>query len=320
MSKIAQTMSWFREVSVLAEDEQRRAGHPEIDAEHLLLGLIGIGGAVTDALADRGVTLPRAREACAALHERRAASLGVALAGTAGERIPDHHAPRGFVFRADVRRMLERAASRPVPDVALLRALCDEPSGHARDVLAVLDVDAGELLGAVGSSANAEDAAPAGGQLRRFLPAPPEKVWELLSDPERFLAWNDFEFEAAAVDDGVVRARVRERGIDGRPLRVRPAFRDVQLALARSEAPRVVEWERSYPAAGASRGWTLRAQLAPSGSGTELALAFVAAGAAEGGVLARLGRIALRPLRPLMIRGHLRGKADNISRALRQPD
>ena len=31
MNKYLRSMKWFREMSVLAEDEQRRSHHPEID-------------------------------------------------------------------------------------------------------------------------------------------------------------------------------------------------------------------------------------------------------------------------------------------------
>lgn len=51
----------FRELVILAEDEQRRAGHPEIDVEHLFLALLGVGGAVTNTLNSRGITLASAR-------------------------------------------------------------------------------------------------------------------------------------------------------------------------------------------------------------------------------------------------------------------
>ncbi len=77
MSKIMRTIKWFREMSVLAEDEQRRSGHPDIDTEHLFLALLSIGGPVTQALAGQGVTLSGAREAFADVHARRAAQLGV---------------------------------------------------------------------------------------------------------------------------------------------------------------------------------------------------------------------------------------------------
>ncbi|AKK10003.1 hypothetical protein HCH15_02840 [Corynebacterium testudinoris] len=33
----------YRELVILAEDEKRRAGHPEIDVEHLFLALLGVG-------------------------------------------------------------------------------------------------------------------------------------------------------------------------------------------------------------------------------------------------------------------------------------
>ena len=43
MSKIVRHIKCFREMSILAEDEQRRSDHPKIDVEHLFLALVSIG-------------------------------------------------------------------------------------------------------------------------------------------------------------------------------------------------------------------------------------------------------------------------------------
>lgn len=77
MSKVRRTVRWFRDMSVLAEDEQRRSGHPEIEVEHLFLALLSIGGPVTEALAEGGVALASAREAFANVHARHLVALGV---------------------------------------------------------------------------------------------------------------------------------------------------------------------------------------------------------------------------------------------------
>ena len=310
MSRIMRTIKWFREVSVLAEGEQRRSRHPEIDVEHLFLALLGIGGPVTDALAERGVTLPATREAFVGIHSHRAASLGIVAVGDAGRSIPETNARGGFVYRDGVRRMLEGAANRPDPDAALFRALVDEPSGHIREVLREFDVDADELMLAAGSAAPPERAL----EYRRFVPAEPAAVWALVSDPERWLEWNGFEFERVEVEEtGVLRAYVRQRQLDGKSTRIEPQFRVSEYVVSRFEAPRLIQWERSFPDAGTSATQSLRVELAAQGSGTEVTVSFLSVSS---------GRWLLRPLarvlHPVMVRAHLRGKADNISRALRQ--
>lgn len=137
MRRIMQTMKWFREVSVLAEDEQRRSEHPEIDVEHLFLALVSIGGPVTDALARQGVTLGSAREAFERIHTHRLSRLGIRVSDNPVQRsIPESSARGGFVYRDGLRRILENAAKQREPDVALFTELLAEPTGHIREAFA----------------------------------------------------------------------------------------------------------------------------------------------------------------------------------------
>lgn len=322
MNKIMRTMKWFREVSVLAEDEQRRSGHPEIDVEHLFLALMSVGGSVTDSLAERGVTLDAAREAFEHIHARHLLGIGVVASGLrdSGRRIPDGSSRGGFVYREGVRTMLEEASAASVPDVALFRALLDEPSGHVRDALRELGVDPDALdLAAIPqpeSHARSEQAS----EYRRFVASAPDTVWALVSDPERWLEWNDFEFEdATTTDSGFIRAHVRQRRLDGKPTRAKPEFRVSEFVVSRFEPQRLIEWERSFPATDKTAPQSLRLTLTPQASGTEVTITFTQSRPAR--ARRSLMHWLLRPLamllRPSLVRAHLRGKADNISRALR---
>lgn len=322
MSKIMRTIRWFREVSVLAEDEQRRSGHPEIDVEHLFLALLSIGGPVTDALAGQGVTLANAREAFAGVHARRTAQLGVRVHESAESvrRIPDSNARGGFVYRDGVRKMLEDASNQTVQDVSLFNALIDEPSGHIREVMGELDVNSDDL--AVAAARTREDSKEEEQSLdySRFVPAAPDAVWALVSDPDRWLEWNGFEFERAKVTGtGVLRAYARQRHLDGKPTRVKPQYQVSEYVVSRYEAPYLIQWERSFPEAARGVAQSLRIRLNPQGSGTEVTISFVHTGATG---RRSIGYWLMRPLakllHPMMVRAHLRGKADNISRALRQ--
>lgn len=322
MSRIMRTMKWFREVSVLAEDEQRRSGHPEIDVEHLFLALLSIGGSVTDALAGQGVTLVNAREAFAGLHVRRAARLGVRVDESAdsARRIPDSNARGGFVYRDGVRKMLEDASSKKAPDIALFTELVDEPSGHIREVLRELDVDPDDLVLDDARTGEADTAVEQSQDYRRFVPAAPDAVWALVSDPDRWLEWNGFEFERVEVTgSGVLRAHARQRHVNGKPTRVRPQFRVSEYVVSRYEPPNLIQWERSFPDTDRAADQSLRVSLKAQGSGAEVTVSFPHVDSAG---RAGLGYWLMRPLakvlRPFMVRAYLRGKADNISRALRQ--
>lgn len=335
MSRMVRTIKWFREISVLAEDEQRRAAHPDIDVEHLFLALLGIGGSVTDALARDGVTLATARTAFQSLYASRLARLGVASTAAIddGRRIPEGATRGGFVYREGVRAMLENAAAAPHPDLTLFRALLDEPSGHVREVLRDLGVDPDALLLSLERSVPAprqqirdqqlrDHARPRGTEreYRRFVPLPVGEVRALLSHPERWLEWNDFEAQAAQVmPSGEVQAHTRERHVDGRPARLKPEFATTDHRIRSSETLGAIEWVRSFPGAPHIARQVLRIDLEPRGAGTELMLSLRrdAADATPDGLLRRAGRVLLTPLRRVMVRAYLRGKADNISRALR---
>ncbi|MCI1019081.1 hypothetical protein HWD99_10625 [Microbacterium sp. C5A9] len=350
MSRIVRTMKWFREMSVLAEDEQRRLRHPEIDVEHLFLALLSIGGPVTDALARDGVTLAAARTAFQTLHANRLARLGVSPEGRdADRRIPEGTTRGGFVYRDGVRVMLENAAADPHPDRALFAALVDEPSGHVREVLRELGIgthtgtgtdaytgidigtgiDTGTDALASGISdavvredTGAREARPgAPREYRRFVPFPMDEVRSLVSSPERWLDWNDFEAQAATVSaSGTVHAQTRERRIDGRPARVRPAYATTDHRIRSQVRSSRIEWERSFPLAPQSVNQILRIELLPRGTGTDLVLSLrrAASDASTDGARHRSIRaLLLAPIRRVVVRAHLRGKADNVSRALR---
>jgi uncharacterized protein YndB with AHSA1/START domain len=323
MNKIIRTIKWFREVSILADDEQRRSGHPEIDVEHLFLALVSIGGSVTDALGDRGVTLATARDAFERLHAHRLSSLGIVLpAARAGtRRIPEGNARGGFVYREGVRKILELASNQSHQDVALLTALIEEPSAHIDEVLQELGVDADELVLSASQMAGRADRREPSTEYRRFVAAAPDTVWAMVSDPDRWMEWNAFEFDRAEPDEnGIVKALLLDRQPNGRATRVRPEFRISEFVISRFEPPRLIQWERSFPGTGQPATQSLRLSIAPDNSGTELTLSFHHTGPTSG--QRSLATWALRPLaklaRPLVVRAHLRRKADNISRALRQ--
>lgn len=305
--KFLRVMKWFREISVLAEDEQRRWRHPEIDVEHLLLALVGIGGPVSHALAQRGVTLDAAREACETTHRQRVARLGVTLPPSeTAPRIPDDPGRGEFRYRHGVRPMLERAATAPRPDVALFSALLKEPSGRISEVLSALDLDPESL-----EFGDAEQPPPeARFTYRRFVAAPPEQVWALLSDPKRWLEWNDVTHARAEVDSsGTVHASPRGKADTG-----------TEHTLRVTEPSRSLTWETAFVRDGKriSQRMGIDIDVAPRQTGSDVLLTLGRTERQGGwGLRGWLMRPIARLVAPFLVRGHLRGRADNISRALR---
>jgi ATP-dependent Clp protease ATP-binding subunit ClpA len=321
VNKIMRIMKWFREMSILAEDEQRRSDHPEIDVEHLFLALVSIGGPVTDFLAEHGVTLTAARAAFERIHARRLSGIGVSVPEGAARRIPAGNTRGGFVYREGVRKLLEDAANEPAQDVALFRALLDQPSGDAREVLRDLGVDPDALGQTATTEVDSATRSHRAAEYQRFVGEKPAAVWALVSDPDRWLEWNEFEFDSAeTTDDGIIRAYARERRQDGKPMKLKPEFAVSEFVVSRFEPPRLIQWERSFPSANRQGTQSLRLSLAPQKSGTDLTVSFVHIGPLRGRrtPMGWLLRPLAKLLHPFMVRAHLRGKADNISRALRQ--
>lgn len=301
----------FRELVILAEDEQRRAGHPEIDVEHLFLALLGVGGAVTNTLNSRGITLASAREAFASAHRQRIASLGLTPpTNSAPAGIPPAAPGRPWHFREGVRDMLLAAHNSPQPDVSLLHALVAERTGLVTSVLNSFRVDPESLTFA---GAGTDTTNTRSQEYGRFVPATPDEVWSLLSDPDRWLEWNSVEFERCErADFGVIRAYPRSDS--------RHRTLVSELIVRRYTPTSAIEWERIFPDVEGAAIQLFMVTLEPSGpGGTELTLStsFLAGSGRQLGITSSLAAPLRRLLRPLTVRSFLRSKADNISQALR---
>ncbi|SDQ44551.1 SRPBCC domain-containing protein [Quadrisphaera sp. DSM 44207] len=223
-------------VVAAARAEVARFGHPEVEAEHLLLGLLATGGPSARALTGAGVDLAGLRRALVQLQEQDLASLGLPdavpappPAGSARD-VLDQHLPvseragelleeRGLGFRTDdralllalledgprVRRLLQQAGVDPA---ALERGVRDGLHGGAdaarpgrqqgQDEQPPADLDAADLDDADGAPL------PPGStrmQARhtQVLPVPRERVWALIASPQRRPEWDP---NCAGVDVG----------------------------------------------------------------------------------------------------------------------
>lgn len=202
-----------------ANVEAVRLGHPEVDMEHLLLALLVTGGPSARLLLDAGVTLDRGRQAVAEVQQRELSDIGVnLLLPPPGQARYDASAlPLPLSGRA---RELDDRLPFVVDDQALLTALIDDEGGRVRRLLTQVGVDPDALR----QAASIDDCAPsaeAGGHTglpgcvqpglqsigvepdsamppepgwlyavhSQDIPVPADRVWALVSDPERRAEW-----------------------------------------------------------------------------------------------------------------------------------
>jgi len=124
-----------REVVVLAQDESRALRHDYIGAEHLLLGLLRVGGPASFALQSMGVTVKATRS-------RIIAAVGAAEAPRSGQ-IP--FTPRAkLVLERSLREALSLGHDH-IGDEHLLLGLLRQTDGLAVEVLSEFGVDRDEL-------------------------------------------------------------------------------------------------------------------------------------------------------------------------------
>lgn len=285
--------------------EAARDGVPEVDTDHLYLGLIALGGAAARLLGHHGVTLTSARER---VREGRAAdvrALGIdptplllpprplrelghpdlvftpAARALLDVRHPDTYACLITLLRTSdaARRLL--AADGVLPDdlVAELKEGSDDPlTCEPAPVPAVLPPPAYGL------------------RVSRFVPVPPARLADLLASPES-LDWWAFDPDRAEILPG------------GEQVRLRHGSRTLTLRfhLTRRDAPgrRTVTWLQQA-LDGRYAGQPLRHdtfEITPAPGGCELAYARATR------TFGLLGRLLAPVLRPLHRRGLLFGVA-----------
>lgn len=105
-----------------------------------------------------------------------------------------------------------------------------------------------------------------------------DKVWALVSDPNRRMEWDGSYYDIATVDDaGVLTTTTRRTSLDGKPAKVRPEFflsRHVVRAYEPgTEIAREFFWpDRSHGAPQERFRRRLLITLHPDGAGTQIAL------------------------------------------------
>ncbi len=261
--------------------EAARLRHPEIDFDHLYLGLLAQGGAAAELLGRHGITLASAREAVRDLTAAELASLGID-ARTLVQPLPRstgqlHRGAVGEIPLSQRARELAVTARSVRTNLATLRALLDEPSGRVRRLLTWNGVDpdavhAGtQVEGDDRGSAEPVEADPAllprphcAVRYRQYVSASPDAVADVIADPAVLTSW-------AVQPEDVMRC-------DGQDVRTRSGRGSKRMtlrwAVERSSGPDgpVVTWRRSITG-GPHDGQPLaydRFELHPQGLGSEV--------------------------------------------------
>jgi uncharacterized protein YndB with AHSA1/START domain len=306
MSTLKDLFHRSQSISVAAKEEYLRSGHPEIDVEHLFLALLIVGGPSGRVLGELGVTLHGAREATERVHAEQIGSLGLTPpTSLASSTIPD---PMASDTRWSDRALkVMRHDNSLGDDTILLGHLLDEPSGHVVRVLQQLGLSESAVRESIATYTDSTEQrspdgpqdnsprgdSPAGGSssvepgatgptrsgwqdvvYSGYIPASPDLVWSLVSDPVRRLEWDGYYYDSAVLrDDGILTTAARLTRPDGKPNRVKPAFRRTEHVVSRYEEGALIEWHLTWPdKPGIKTVLRMRVEVRPDGTGTTIRL------------------------------------------------
>ena len=287
-----------------ASREAARAGRHEVGFEHLLLGILVNGGPGARLLMNAGVSLPEVRSAIGELLREDLSLLGI----DAPVPAPSDGQPPGFLPLTPRLEEIEFDCPWAGGDAALLAALIDDEGGRVRRLLDRLDVDTDEIrrgLGEPSATPRASEPSPATGpgadeqppEGREYttydleVPVSAQRVWQLVSDPERRSEWEPSAVSSRRLGGGVVELTTT-------------SGETVRETITHSVPDREVTWTRD-PGSEASR--TVRIVIEPVGDHAGLHLRMDWPNAVR-------GRIANRALRWIS-RNMLRAGAQAIAHA-----
>ncbi|GAB7190752.1 hypothetical protein NUM3379_14590 [Kineococcus sp. NUM-3379] len=274
-----------------ARDEAGRGGDAEVGPEHLLLGLVGLGGPAARVLADAGAGAHALRTAA------RLQDGGAQDGGLLGAGLPLSPAVRAVV----------EAAPRRGDDRVLLRTLLDADGGRVQELLRRAGADVGAVRAALDGGAPAGSAAPVprpapsvhrGGvafEHEQVVECTPERLWPMLSDPARRPEWDHTAGSVTVGPDGV--QRVSRRVGDGERPRV------VEQVVTVSDPGREIAWRHVGARVGSFPGLHLRLVAVDGGTRVHLRADCAAKG--------RVGRLLAR----WVVSTELRMLGQSIARA-----
>lgn len=306
-----------RDISVAAQEERTRFGHPAIDLDHLFLALLVVGGPATVLLTEYGLTVGRARDAVATVHRTQVASLGITVPPTPPRRMQPDSEDVEFTDRALT--VMQRAD--PVSyELEILVALLDEPSRHIGQVLAELGLSETALrtaalaridrLATTRPAPSKEVSAWPEVSFTGYVPARPGEVFGLLSDPHRRIEWGQQHRGRVEVDDAGVVTSFYQPDPPAVALKRRLSWLRSDHTVTAVEQDRLITWSTVLTGHGRRRRHArLTVELAPEGVGTRLRWRYVPPASPRISVL--------RSLRRWAVRQHLASLNAGVSRTLR---
>ncbi|WP_166355778.1 SRPBCC family protein [Phytoactinopolyspora limicola] len=295
MSRLGAIFENSQRLAITAAEEAQRFGHPAVDVEHLFLALLVSQTDAGRLLRSRGIGLDEARTAVQDQHVERLSMLGID-----GVRFPPGHVPADGPTQVEYNERANALFAESGGDISgmtLLRTLVSEPGGFVAGVVGRLGVDPDELVRssqdvdpAGDEAASGQSVAPFAGRwvsYDAFVPASPERVWELLDDVRRHPEWDTaiVSIEPAGPDKWTARGPTSLPGLRW-PIPRRARTRTIER-IAREE-PRLLEWRTSFPHMHRSRVERLRVELDAEPGGTRLHLALQRQHAPAGRFLASL--------------------------------
>lgn len=257
MSRLSELVRISQQLSIAAKEEASRWGHPQIDVEHLLLGMLLLESRSGSLLRGLGLTVDGVRDAVQALHRERLAALGIEVEITAA-RPADHPAVGSTVFSDRAMKVLRGGGD----ELAVLDALTAESSGTIATVLRTAASSVEEVQAALATARSLPREPERSGSLRQepeldshwitvteagFVPAPVERVWDLVADPLRRPTWDHLVGRVELVAPHTWDLWAATSRPDGGRARVSRRYARQRLQQVRVDQPCEVSWDRTLP-------------------------------------------------------------------------
>lgn len=238
-------------VLTAANSEARRAGHSQVDVDHLLLALLVVDGDSARALIHAGMALGSARTALAEQDRDDLRAIGIYDVLPAHDwtpPVPAQCVSDFLPFTEAARAMVKDYRRWAASDLDLLRQLLANPQGPSARLFRRLGIDLAKLET---RPLPAEPRAWSRGEMTRVeltVPVSADALWRTIADPTRRPDWDE---DAGAVeihdeDNFTITPRfVADATAQDRagPL----AGLEVGCRVLDQTPGRFVEWEISYP-------------------------------------------------------------------------